>query len=116
MDKKGYETLSKYDVMLFPTYWDGEGFPGIAIDAYISGLPIIASDWSMNKEVVEDGKTGFIIPVHDSVSLAGKMQGFIDGDYSLNTMRSNCLERAQQYDYRNVITKDLLIDLGLFVE
>lgn len=59
----GYQTLSAYDVMLFPTYWNGEGFPGIVIDANVSGLPIIASDWNMNKEVVVDGETGYIIPL-----------------------------------------------------
>lgn len=113
MNDSGYDNLSDYDVMLFPTYWDGEGFPGIAIDAYMSGIPIIASDWSMNKEVVEDGKTGYIIPTHDSEALAAKMKGFIDGDFNLAQLRTNCLERAKRYDYRNVVTKDLLIELGL---
>lgn len=113
MDNKGYEKLSEYDVMLFPTYWDGEGFPGIAIDAYMSGLPIIASDWSMNKEVVDDGVTGFIIPAHDSKALALKMKAFLDKQYDLKTLTNNCIERAKLYDYRNVVTKDLLINLGL---
>lgn len=112
-DNKGYEKLSEYDVMLFPTYWDGEGFPGIAIDAYMSALPIIASDWSMNKEVVEDGVTGFIIPVHDSKALALRMKAFLDKKYNLKVLSKNCIERAKGYDYRNVVTKDLLINLGL---
>ena len=113
MDNKGYDSLSTYDVMLFPTYWDGEGFPGIAIDAYMSGLPIIASDWSMNNEVVQDGKTGFIIPVHDSRSLVAKMQAFIEGKYNLEDMRRNCLTAAKRYDYRNVVTRELLVNIGL---
>ena len=51
-DIKGYQQLSNYDVMLFPTYWDGEGFPGVVIDAYISGLPVIATEWNLNREVI----------------------------------------------------------------
>lgn len=113
MNYDGYDSLSGYDVMLFPTYWDGEGFPGIAIDAYMSGLPIIASDWSMNNEVVEDGKTGYIIPTHDSGTLAEKMKGFIDGEYNLTQLRDNCIERAKRYDYRHVVNKKLLAELGL---
>lgn len=113
MNDSGYDTLSTYDVMLFPTYWDGEGFPGIAIDAYMSGIPIIASDWSMNNEVVEDGKTGYIIPTHDSEALANKMKRFIDGEFNLALLRKNCLEKAKRYDYRNVVTKELLLELGL---
>lgn len=113
MEEKGYEELSKYDAMLFPTYWEGEGFPGIAIDAYMSGLPIIASDWSMNKEVIDDGITGCIIPVHDSMALATKMKDIIDGEIDVTTLRKNCIERALQYDYRNVVSKELLTNLGL---
>ena len=113
MDTKGYQILSQYDSMLFPSYWNGEGFPGIVIDAYIAGLPIIASDWNMNKEVIEDGKTGFIIPTHDAHSLALKMKELIDGQADLYQMRCHCAERAQYYDYRNVVTEDLLKNLNL---
>ena len=30
--------------MLFPTYWHGEGFPGIVIDAFVAGLLVVATD------------------------------------------------------------------------
>ena len=116
MDKNGYDELSSYDVMLFPTYWEGEGFPGVVIDAYMAGLPIIASDWSMNKEVVEDNKTGFIIPVHDSHALAEKMKLFIDARADLCTLSNNCIERVQHFDYRKVVNRQLLIELGLIEE
>ena len=112
-NNNGYETLAQYDVMLFPTYWCGEGFPGIVIDANISGLPIIASDWNMNREVIQDGKTGFIIPVHDSQTLAKYMERFICNDIELYTIRKYCAEHIKQYDYRKVITKDLLTQIGL---
>lgn len=113
MNNDGYKSLSQYDTLLFPSYWKGEGFPGIVIDAYIAGLPIIASDWNMNKEVIEDGKTGFIIPTHDVHSLAQKMKEIIDGQVDLYKMRCHCAEQAQLYDYRNVVTKDLLKKLNL---
>lgn len=113
MKPEGYDELSQYDVMLFPTYWDGEGFPGIAIDAYIAGLPIIASDWNMNKEVVLDGKTGFIVPVKDSKSLAAKMLLLMENTALLNKMRKNCATYAPQFDYRNVVTRELLEELNI---
>lgn len=109
----GYQTLSGYDVMLFPTYWGGEGFPGIVIDANMAGLPIIASDWNMNREVIEDGKTGFIIPVHDSKALADYMKKFINNEIALLPMRKNCVEYVMQYDYRNVISRHLFSEIGL---
>lgn len=113
LNKSGYDTLSTYDVMLFPTYWDGEGFAGVVLDANMVGLPIIASDWNMNKEVVQDGETGFIIPVHDHKALANRMKTFINGDVDLMSMKQKCLKYVKQFDYRKVVTRELLQKLGL---
>lgn len=112
-NNSGYEALSSYDVMLFPTYWGGEGFPGIVIDANMSGLPIIATDWNMNKEVIIDGKTGFIIPVHDSQVLAEKMRLFIYGQVDLLSMKQYCVDYVQQFDFRSVLSVNLMKEIDL---
>lgn len=109
----GYQTLSAYDVMLFPTYWNGEGFPGIVIDANVSGLPIIASDWNMNKEVVVDGETGYIIPPHDSNALAMQMEKFVCGEVDLRAMKQKCVEYIQQFDSKNVLSEALMKRINL---
>lgn len=109
----GYEQLSKYDMMLFPTYWDGEGFPGVVLDANMAGVPIIASDWSMNREVVKDGYTGFIIPTHDTEALVESMRCVIDGSVDLVQMKRNCLEWVQKYDVKNVVSAELLEKIGM---
>lgn len=109
----GYDTLSSYDAMLFPTYWDGEGFPGVVLDANMAGLPIIASDWNMNKEVIIDNETGFIIPVHDNIALYERMKLFMENKVDLYEMKQNCVNYVKQFDYRNVITKELLIKIGI---
>lgn len=113
MSDDGYKVLSQYDTMLFPTYWTNEGFPGIIIDAYIAGVPIIASDWNLNKELVKEGQTGFVIPVHDSSALAEKMKQIIDKDIDLYQMKCRCVENAKHYDFRNVVTEDLLKSLNI---
>ena len=113
MNNDGYQTLSSYDVMLFPTYWGGEGFPGVVIDANMSGLPIIASDWNMNREVIENGKTGFIIPVRNSDMLANYMEKFINKEVDLEEMKRYCVEYIQQFDYRNVLSGELMKNIKL---
>ena len=112
-DEYNYDELAKYDVMLFPTYWHGEGFPGIVIDAYIASLPIIASDWNLNKDVIEDGETGWIIPVHDKQSLKEKMKYSIDNPGIVERMSLKCKETASKYDSRVVLSEDNLKRLGL---
>ena len=67
---KTVEVLSNYFVMLFPTFYYGEGFPGNVVDAYNSGLPIIATDWLYNKDVICDGRNGVLVPINSPESLA----------------------------------------------
>lgn len=113
LDSKNYDELARYDVMLFPTYWEGEGFPGVIIDAYIAGLPVIASDWNLNRDVVEDGKTGWIIPVHDINALADKMAFAIDHPEVVKQLSENSSAMAMEYDSRNVLSGDNLKRIGL---
>ena len=113
LDYHNYQELSEYDVMLFPTYWEGEGFPGVIIDAFIAGLPVIASDWNLNREVVSEGETGWIIPVHDVEALALKMEYVINNPEIVKTYSKNCQRQALAYDIRNVLSKDNMRKLGL---
>lgn len=55
-----YSTLINYDVLLFPTHYFTEGFPGSIMDAYRSGIPVIATAWKHANEFVIDGVTGYI--------------------------------------------------------
>lgn len=104
---EGFDKLSSYDIMLFPTYWNGEGFPGVVIDAYIAGLPLIASDWNINTEFIEDGKTGVIIPNQNTESLYEVMKMAIKDKNRYSDMSTNCQKEAMKYDTDNVLTDDL---------
>lgn len=114
LNDDGYQTLSEYDTMLFPTYWGGEGFPGIVIDANIAGVPIIATDWNLNRSVIEEGRTGFIIPVHDSCRLAKRMADIIDGTVDLTEMKNNCVRHVRQFDFRHVLSEELMRKIELY--
>ena len=111
-EEAGYRTLCRYDMMLFPTYWYGEGFPGIVIDAYIAGVPLIASDWNMNTEVITE-KTGVIIPPKDEEALYIAMKNCILGRYDLSAMKRNCLNEAKKYDNKKILSRHFLQEVGL---
>lgn len=110
--QEGYDRLASYDIMLFPTNWWGEGFPGVVIDAYIAGLPIIASDWNCNCDVI-DQSTGFIIPAKNEDELFEKMKNTIEGKYNLLELSRNCQKKAKQYDNEYVLSETNLKRIGL---
>ncbi len=92
-----YSELSEYDCMLFPTYWKGEGFPGVIIDAFVAGLPVIATDWNMNTEIIEEGINGFVIEPKSSKALADKMKFVIENREELGKISQNNLACAKDY-------------------
>lgn len=111
---KNYDILCNYDVMLFPTYWRGEGFPGIVIDAYIAGLPIVATDWHLNKDIVKNEETGFLIPPHDVSTLIDAMRKFITMEETKLLMFSErCQQEVANYDVNNVLSQNRLREIGL---
>ena len=115
-NKKGYEVMADNDVFLFPTFFPNEGFPGALIDAMIAGLPVIASDWNYNKELVVEGKTGVVIPAHDEERLYEEMLAFIEGKHDIAKMREACMNEALKYDVDEVLSIDNLVNLGVMTK
>lgn len=79
--EKVAETLREYDVLILPTHYRGEGYPGAIIEAYALGLPVISTAWRAVPEIIEEGKTGFIIPVKSPTALAAAMRKFTPENY-----------------------------------
>jgi glycosyltransferase involved in cell wall biosynthesis len=104
----GYDTLAEHTVMLFPTFWPGEGFPGVLIDAMMAGLPVIASDWHFNPDIVDEGKTGIIIPNQNKKALYLVMKDVIENPQKYLGMAKYCQQKAKEYDTKNVINEDFL--------
>ncbi len=104
-DENNYKILSQYDLMLFPTYHDGEGFPGTIIDCFIAGVPVIASDWNHNSEIIENKKTGFLFEAKSPKCLYDVLNHVYNNKHILNVMRKNCVVEAQKYKIENLLSK-----------
>ncbi len=96
------DVLSGYFALLFPTYYDGEGFAGTIIDAYAAGLPVIASDWRYNSELVTDD-TGFLFPTEDKDAFAGLLKTIAKEPSIVTSKKPSCLAEAEKYRTENVI-------------
>ncbi len=103
-----YDQLAEYNAMLFPTYWKGEGFAGIFIDAFIAGLPILASRWGHNEEYFSEGNTGCFYEANSEKALEDTMERVLNGSIDLTSMYSKCQKEAEKYNVSNIITNDFL--------
>jgi colanic acid/amylovoran biosynthesis glycosyltransferase len=65
------------DILLAPsitaTSQDQEGIPGAIIEACAHGLPVIATAHAGIPEVIEDGRSGFLVPERDAEALAERL-------------------------------------------
>lgn len=97
------ETLSEYDVLVFPTHYDGEGFPGTILEGILSGLPIIASDWKYNKELIDKYHVGLMHDPFSADDLMMKMKSIVDDVHLLEVFRNNCIEATQKLNSNAII-------------
>lgn len=103
---KGNESvriLSEYYMLLFPTFYQGEGFPGTLVEAFMAGLPSIVSNWKYNEEIVEDGVTGIVFDLGDIDGLFKAICYSIKNYNYIINMRVNCLKEGKKYSPQNIM-------------
>lgn len=101
---KSVDTLKKYYALLFPTYYEGEGFAGTIIDAFAAGLPVLASDWHDNASIISDGDTGFIYPIKDPKAIAEILVNTYKNPAEIEGMRQMCINEAKKYQPAKVVS------------
>lgn len=104
---KSTEVLEEYFALLFPTFYEGEGFAGTVIDAFAAGIPVIASDWRYNAEIVEHMKTGLVYPQKNISELKKSILLLLNDKELSNSMRMNCVVEAEKYLPETVV--DILL-------
>jgi len=90
-------TLAKYDVLLLPTYYSGEGYPGVILEAFAAGIPVIATRWQAISEIVND-ENGILIEPRDPQQLAAAMQRLMYDPAQLQNLSAGALRSARRFD------------------
>lgn len=106
-DGSAQKTLTDYHLALFPTFWLGEGFPGVVVDAFSAGLPILASDWQHNAEIITSD-VGFLCKAGDMPDFANKLSEIYDNRMQLLAFSANCKAAASHYDVDVLLDDDFV--------
>lgn len=98
------ELLAITDIFTLPSY--REGMPRSLIEAMCMSKPAVATNIRGCREEVEEGVTGFLIPVGDHRALAEKIIYFIENLDKRLTMGSSAVEKArEEFDEKKVIKR-----------
>jgi ribosomal protein S18 acetylase RimI-like enzyme len=95
------------DVFCLPSW--REGMPRSAIEAAASGLPLILSDIRGCREVIRDGREGFLVPVRDPDALAAALIGLLrNPELRAGLGHAARLRAEERFDERRVAS--LVVD------
>lgn len=93
---KSVDVLKEYFSLLFPTYYEGEGFAGTLIDAFSAGVPVVASDWRYNAEIVNEN-VGFIFPAGNEQAFVQVLKSIALHPSMVLSKKRHCLREAEKY-------------------
>ena len=94
------------DIFVLPSLWEGFGY--VMAEAGLSKKPVIAFDCSSMPEVIDDGKTGFLVPVNDIKAFADKVQYLLENPKKRSVMGENGFEFVRQKFDSKIIHEQVL--------
>ncbi len=82
------------DCFVMPSRW--EGFPIVLLEAAASGLPTVAADVSGARDLIEDGRTGFVVPVGDYELMAERILTLLTDREAARQMGAGAARTARE--------------------
>lgn len=111
LGKRAQDTLPYYysaaDILIMPSYY--ESFGMVALEAMACGTPVVASQVGGLPFLVQDGKTGFVVPGGDPEALVEPLMKLMNNDELRETMGKQAAEYALQYDWK--LISERMIDV-----
>lgn len=92
-----------------------EGLPVNLIEAMAIGNAIVATDVRGNRDLVRNGKNGFLVPVGDDRSMADKIMTLMENPKWISDFKTENLNAVREYSTEYVIKQmvDIYKDLNL---
>jgi glycosyltransferase involved in cell wall biosynthesis len=88
--------MQQYDAFVLPTHHDGEGYPGVILEAYCAGLPVIATNWRAIPEIVDD-TSGILVEPRNAEALYRAMNRLSEDSELYARLCKGALEQAGQF-------------------
>lgn len=88
--------LDLYDMLLLPSYYSGEGYPGVVIEGFSIGVPVLTTRWRSIPEIVLDNQNGLLVDVKCSKQIVEVIKG-ID-DHVFQRLRNDSFRSFRNFD------------------
>lgn len=105
------EFMGEMHCIIHPTYYP-EGISNVLLEACASGRPIITTDRSGCREVVDDGINGYMIPQQDTDALVEGIERFLRLSYEEQRIMGINARRKVEMEYdRQIVVEKYVAEL-----
>ncbi|MFZ0531911.1 MAG: glycosyltransferase [Anaerolineales bacterium] len=115
LGKRSQDSLPYYysaaEAVVVPSQY--ESFGMVALEAMACGTPVVASHIGGLAYLVQDGITGFTVPVDDPVELANRLSSLIQDPNLRDRMGKQAVQAAQDYAWDKIASKLVAVYDGL---
>ncbi len=88
-----------YDIYIHSATYEPFGL--VFLEAMASGLPVVALDGKGNKDIIENGKNGFLITEANAKAFADKIEYLIHNPKIYTQMSEYCIQYASKFNMDN---------------
>ena len=81
---------------------DYEGLSNALLEAMISGMICVSTDWNGVEDVIQHGKNGYITPRRDDAKLAELLDQLLSNN-NMSDVAANAIETAAKYELNEII-------------
>jgi len=94
--------MSKASLFVLPSRW--EGFPSVVAEALACGAPALVTACDFGpREVVEDGQSGWVVPVEDAGAFGAAMDMLLESPGLIERFKINGKVRAPRFDISQMV-------------
>jgi glycosyltransferase involved in cell wall biosynthesis len=93
------EIMPNLDLIVSASLW--EGLPAAILEAMSMGVPVVATDVSGSREVIQTGLTGILVPAADPAALAQAAIALLTDHAGAYRMAQNARQMAAQFTVQN---------------
>jgi glycosyltransferase involved in cell wall biosynthesis len=96
-NKEVRRVMEKHDVLVLPSIVEGRAL--VQQEALSCGLPLLVTPNAGGEDLIEEGKTGFLIPIRQPQTLAERIEWLLNHREERHEMRRICQEKAKSYPW-----------------
>ncbi|AWU96294.1 glycosyltransferase [Azospirillum ramasamyi] len=92
--------VARAELAVVPSLWESFGF--VVVEAMVLGVPVVASDCGGFPEIIENGRSGWLVPPGEAVPLRDTLIARLADPAGLKAAADAGLERAKAFDVDTV--------------